>query len=700
MKTKRTPMPTHVTSTLRAAAVLAAALVMPSGTNAQKYAGGDISLLSEYEAHGAVYYDTDGTTEITDLLAYFADCGHNAMRVRLFHTPSNASEEDQGEGVVQDLCYVTSLCKRIKDAGFSLILDFHYSDTWADPSNQWFPAAWADLGDDVLEDSVYEYTKTALQTLVDAGAAPDFIQTGNEISYGMLWGEEGDYTYKYYAGSSTPSVTGRFTGLLTQACKACREVCPDARIILHTERVADTTYLVNFYNDMEDADVDYDIIGTSYYSYYHGDLSQLAAALDALESNFTKDIMVVETGYYHNWQPDDVACDLSDEYPISDEGQCAFTEALIDVLNGHDRVKGLFWWDMEANENGLDWDTQRVTDEWYNASLFDNDNGQAMSAIKVLKNFIDDEDATDDSGGGADSAEETGEVYLLGNIEGSWDWDTDLTTLTETEAGSGIYYNSGVTFTSGTYFALYTYNYGSWDIDGADYYEYRYGPSSGGAAMVINSETAIYSQAGETWDRSWHVSEDATYAVTVNMNDMYILFEDGNYEEELPETLYSIGNDGVWSYTTPVDTLTSDGDGIYTGTLTMYDASGSGYGWFCLVKALASWDAANCYGPEEADEELVPDITGTITGNTGNSWKLDTGTYTVTVDLNEMTILLSDAASSTDSTTAISGINAAASGGARSTAVYNLNGQRVAEGLDGIAPGIYVYDGRKVAVSR
>lgn len=358
--------------------------------SAKKYVGGDISLLAEYEDHGAVYYDTDGSTIISDLLTYFSECGHNTMRVRLFHTPANADEDEIGEGVIQDLQYVATLGKRIKDAGFSFILDFHYSDTWADPAKQWTPAAWVGLSDATLADSLYEYTKMALEYLVAAGATPDFIQTGNEISYGILWGAESASSYKkYYAGMS--SNYSRFTTLLASAAKACREVCPDAKIILHTERVANTTYLVNFYSAMESAEVDYDIIGTSYYSYYHGKLSQLESALTQLESNFDKEIMVVEAGYYHAWQPSSVTYDLSSTYPISADGQNAFTEALIEVLNAHDSVIGLFWWDMEANEYGLDWSTNRVTDEWYNAGLFDNSTGVAMPAIKTLKTFLGDE---------------------------------------------------------------------------------------------------------------------------------------------------------------------------------------------------------------------------------------------------------------------------------------------------------------------
>ena len=387
---------------------------------AQKYVGGDISLLTEYESHGAIYYDTDGETQITDLLSYFAEQGHNAMRVRLFHTPSNAPEDHIGEGVVQDLPYVAQLGKEIKDAGFSFMLDFHYSDTWADPSKQYTPKAWEDLDDDLLCDSVYEYTKMVLEYLNDRGATPDFIQTGNEISYGMLWGGQDASTSelnanKYYAGGTTSDQLTRLANILKKATAACREVCPDAKIIIHTERVAQPTYIVNFYQDMDNEGVDYDIIGTSYYSYYHGSLSQLETALTTIESNFTKDIMVVETGYYHAYQPSSVDYDLSATYPISDAGQQAFTEDLITLLNGHTQVTGLFWWDMEANEYGLDWTTNRVTDDWYNASLFDNSTGKAMGAITILKNFLDDNSAGI-SGVIADDLSSSDNIYTLSGI--------------------------------------------------------------------------------------------------------------------------------------------------------------------------------------------------------------------------------------------------------------------------------------------
>ncbi len=354
-----------------------------------KYVGGDISLLPSYTGHGALYYDTDGN-RIDAPLTYFKELGMNAMRVRLFVDPSKASSDDKGQGVCQDLDYVKALGKEIKEAGMALMLDFHYSDSWADPAKQWTPDSWTGLSDDELYTRIYEYTKEALQQMKAAGATPDFIQTGNEISYGMLWGKMSDPANtlkKCYVNSEAN--WPRFTTLLKKAISACREECPQAKVVIHTERVAQNEVLKSFYDKMSSYGVDYDIIGLSYYPYYHGSLTVLEGALNKMEANFPeKEIMLVETGYYHDWQPNDVTYDLSYTYPISGEGQKAFTEALIAKLNTHEKVTGLFWWFMEANEHGLDWNTQRVTDKWYNAGLFDNQTGKAEPAIKVLKDFL------------------------------------------------------------------------------------------------------------------------------------------------------------------------------------------------------------------------------------------------------------------------------------------------------------------------
>ena len=363
--------------------------------------GGDISMLTKYEAHqrmalrygitNAHYYDVNAQV-INDVITWTKQQGWNAARVRLFVNPANASTADKGQGVIQNLDTVKVLGRRIKDAGMRFMLDFHYSDSWADPVKQFTPAEWAGLDDEALTQRVYEYTRDCLRALKAAGATPDYIQTGNEISYGMLWGPVGtpsSQLKKCYMGDETN--WDRFTNLLKAAGRACREECPKAKIILHTERVAKPNIMLNFYNQMQSKQVDYDIIGLSYYPYYHGSLSVLANALNSLTNNYQdKEIMIVETGYcYHYAITGDY--DLSSTWPITAEGQRQFTADLIARLKPYSKVKGLFWWFPEANEYGLGgsyWSTLHVNDAWYNAGLWNHETGRALPALYELKNFV------------------------------------------------------------------------------------------------------------------------------------------------------------------------------------------------------------------------------------------------------------------------------------------------------------------------
>ena len=364
--------------------------------SAQKYVGGDISMLPAYEKAGATYYSHDGEP-INDLITYSKDEGWNVMRVRLFVNPTKQTTNSSApytwssdDNVCQDIEWVKSLGKRIKDAGMKFMLDIHYSDTWADPGKQWTPEAWKNLNDDALAKQVYNYTKDVLTQLKEAGATPDFVQTGNEISYGMLWGRPNG-TLKLCWPSSSAANWTRFEKLLGQATKAVRETCPAAKIILHVERVStsqqkdNTGYkaLTNFYNQMTAANIDYDIIGLSYYPYFHGSLTEIEGAISKLETGYpSKDIMIVETGYPYAWAVGGTTYDYIKEYPYTDAGQKKFTDDLITMLNKHSKVTGLFWWWPEYNAKGT------TLSGWYNAPLFDSNTGKATSALSEMKKFL------------------------------------------------------------------------------------------------------------------------------------------------------------------------------------------------------------------------------------------------------------------------------------------------------------------------
>jgi arabinogalactan endo-1,4-beta-galactosidase len=219
----------------------------------------------------------------------------------------------------------------------------------------------------------------------NAGAEPDMIQTGNEISYGMLWGTEaavGNNNINRCYSKTEDANWSRFVNLLKKAGQACREECQDAKIILHTERTSDPTFTVAFYNIMKNNNVDYDIIGLSYYPEHHGNLQTLETALSTIESQeYGKDIMVVETGYSYAWHIGN-EFDYSSTYPLTEEGQRQFTADLITKLNSHSSVKGLFWWWPEDNGN------KQVTNSWWNAALYDHSTGKPYAAFYELKNFV------------------------------------------------------------------------------------------------------------------------------------------------------------------------------------------------------------------------------------------------------------------------------------------------------------------------
>ena len=386
---------------------------------AQKYVGGDISMLTKYENAGVVYKDKNGNA--VQPLPFFKEQGLNAMRVRLFVDPS----QDNDKAVCQDLEYVKALGKRIKDQGMAFMLDFHYSDTWADPGKQWTPDAWKTLSDAELYEKIYEYSKDCLQQLKDAGATPDFIQTGNEISYGMIWGTKasvGSNTVNRCYTNSPEANWTRFFNLLKKAGQACREECPNAKIIIHSERTPKPSVLTDFFDRMKNAEIDYDIIGLSYYPEHHGNLATLETALTSLENkNYGKDIMIVETGYSYAWSIGG-EYNYTGTYPYTEEGQRRFTADLITKLNSHSSVKGLFWWWPEDNGN------KGVTSSWWNAALYNHNTGQPYAAFYELKNF-------NDGSAGMQIVRSTD------NKDGAW-YTLDGRKLNGTPQKKGIYINN------------------------------------------------------------------------------------------------------------------------------------------------------------------------------------------------------------------------------------------------------------------
>ena len=350
-----------------------------------RYVGGDISALPLYEQHNSPYKDVKGSN-INDLITWLVqDCGWNTFRVRIFVTPTKKDHDGSSNPTVcQDLAYVTALGKRIKASGAYFMLDFHYSDTWVDATHIQAPSIWKGASDADMADSISQYTHHVLQTLKANDATPDLVQVGNEIMYGLC----GIQVHPY--DKSGDNWNG-YLGLLHAGCNAVREECPNAQIIIHTDRPTNTGYNSYYYNKLKNANVDFDIIGLSYYPFWHGyinaeqvasktDKNNLVNAIKNLKTLFpTKRVHIVECAYNFQWWPSSgVNYDTQDVWPCSVAGQYQFVKDLVDNLKPLDNVDGISYWFPEEAGNG---DYGTVILSWQNRGFWNETKSTSGHAI-------------------------------------------------------------------------------------------------------------------------------------------------------------------------------------------------------------------------------------------------------------------------------------------------------------------------------
>jgi arabinogalactan endo-1,4-beta-galactosidase len=241
--------------------------------------GADISWLQSQEDRGVRF--TDGGVE-GDAIEILRDNGMNYIRLRLFVNPKSELGYSQRDGYC-DLEHTLVMAKRIKEAGMMFLLDFHYSDNWADPAKQIMPQAWQTFSYDEVCDAVYNHTKETLLALEAQGTEPDMVQVGNEVSNGMLW--------PY--GAVRHSFEG-LCGLLKEGVRAVREYAPDAEVMIHVALGGQAEESERFFDAMAEYGVEYDIIGQSYYPEWHGTLEELESNANALVQRYNKPLIVVE----------------------------------------------------------------------------------------------------------------------------------------------------------------------------------------------------------------------------------------------------------------------------------------------------------------------------------------------------------------------------------------------------------------------
>ncbi len=363
--------------------------------------GADVSSCLALEESGALFYDAEGQQE--DLFRLLADGGINWIRVRVWNDPYDADGNGYGGGNC-DTEKAARIGRKAAEYGMKLLVDFHYSDFWADPSKQMTPKAWAKMDLEEKKKAIRVFTEKSLSEILEAGADVGMVQIGNEINNGMA-GEQ---------------VKKEAAALLKEAAEAVRKVS-DARVAVHFTDITETDKLSRWTEILQECGVDYDVFGISYYPYWHGGMDGLEKTLYDLRKKTGKEVCVLETAYPWTLEDGDgsgnsVSAKLADGYPATLQGQA---DAIRDVCDRVVRAGGIgvFYWEPawipvhhyqgEADilaENQKAWETYGSGwassyaaaydpddagryyggSSWDNQALFDFD-GKALPSLNVWK---------------------------------------------------------------------------------------------------------------------------------------------------------------------------------------------------------------------------------------------------------------------------------------------------------------------------
>lgn len=301
--------------------------------------GADLSHVPRLESLGATYSQNGQTAP---LLALARASGFNLVRLRLWHTPS-----EPWQGLDATIAYA----HRVQNAGLDLMLDLHYSDTWANPGQQTPPSAWAGVPLPALADSVAAYTRLVITRFRTEGLALKYIQLGNEIGSGILW----DSGRVGWPGSvwDTPDQWAGLTTLLQAAATAVRAAAPTAmgpEIVLHVAEGGDNARCRWFFDNVTAAGIDFDVIGLSFYPWWHGTLWDLETNLRDLGPRYGKPVMVAETAYPWTLATADATGNFVTDstrlltgYPATPQGQLDFLRDLRRVVETAGGLGVIYW---------------------------------------------------------------------------------------------------------------------------------------------------------------------------------------------------------------------------------------------------------------------------------------------------------------------------------------------------------------------
>ncbi|MBD8070744.1 arabinogalactan endo-beta-1,4-galactanase [Bacillus sp. PS06] len=342
--------------------------------------GVDISFVDEIETEGGKFYDNNKEVDVIALLKL---SGVNSIRLRLWNEPT---------GGYCNLERTIQVAKRIKENGLHFLLDFHYSDYWADPGKQTKPKDWANLSFTELTEAVHTFTKDTIQTLKSEAVLPDMVQIGNEIINGMLWDEgrvmedgfDNDKQWENLARLIKAGLSGLHDALTSE---------DHVETMIHIDRGGDNKNSRKFFDKIHQLDVTYDVIGLSFYPWWHGTMSDLEENLNDLATRYEKDIVVVEVAYPWTLASADPSVEnifnseeqLIDGYPATVEGQSAYLKDLIKIIKNtpNQHGVGVYYWEPCWIPSKKEWSVGH-DNGWANLTLFDFD-GNKLDSLDVFK---------------------------------------------------------------------------------------------------------------------------------------------------------------------------------------------------------------------------------------------------------------------------------------------------------------------------
>ena len=355
--------------------------------------GMDISsMISELQS-GVVYRDYDGNElkTLDDICRFIKEQGINHIRVRVWNDPYDANGNGYGGGN-NDVAKAKEFADACRNAGLKMLVDFHCSDLWTDPSKQQEPKAWKGYTLEQKKEALNTYITESLNTIDPSKDVVDMVQVGNEITKGLLWPD--GYIEQ----------TENMAHLLKAGIKGVREECPDARIVLHLDFGTDNKMYRQWFDQVSSYALDFDIIGMSYYPHWNGSLSLLLDNMNDISSRYDKDVLVAETSI--GYTTETFGCNgivYSKEhekitgYPATQQGQEAFLRDLFATVRSVNNKRGIgvFYWEPAwlpipdctwASKSGSKYMKDKMTagNAMANMALFD-ENGNANSALINMK---------------------------------------------------------------------------------------------------------------------------------------------------------------------------------------------------------------------------------------------------------------------------------------------------------------------------